>query len=217
MKKISIVLLAILLGSVIYKISSTSRARSSEKEPSDMVIHEAGECYTLDDNFTFCIPVKSFSSQGMLHELQGMNELMAFMHILMADSIQGLSSVNVSVYTNHEPLPMDSAFINTLSKRNSEDKDADYKLISSRKYMIDGLTLYQKISIRGGDYCAILYYFMENNFSNTVYEIKVGGSPSEINKLKALAEKIALSVYFQNENELENKDYSGASMALSVD
>ncbi len=135
----------------------------------------------------------------------------------MADSIQGLSSVNVSVYTNHEPLPMDSAFINTLSKRNSEDKDADYKLISSRKYMIDGLTLYQKISIRGGDYCAILYYFMENNFSNTVYEIKVGGSPSEINKLKALAEKIALSVYFQNENELENKDYSGASMALSVD
>ena len=42
--------------------------------------------------------------------------------------------------------------------------------------------------------CCVMYYFMKNNFSNIMYEIKLSGKMNEMNEMETIAEKIALSV-----------------------
>lgn len=196
MKKISVVLLAILLGFVIYKISTIHKVESSKEEPSDLVIHEAGDCFILDDNFTFCIPVKSISSEKKLLEMQNENEFIRLMFIQLPDSTEEPSSVCVSAYQKDENTSKDSAFYNVFSKRNIEDTEKNYQVISFGKYKVGGITLYQKTVIRGGDFCNVIHYFMEEDSSSACYEIKVGGSPSDIEKLKAIAERVAISTRF---------------------
>ena len=42
--------------------------------------------------------------------------------------------------------------------------------------------------------CCVMFYFMKNNYDNSMYEIKLSGGMSEMEELKISAEKIALSV-----------------------
>lgn len=219
MKKVLALLLAGTAIFVVYNYSPSPHTEdihveSLNEEPSDMVIHEPGECFTLDDNFTFCIPVKSFTSQGALTEMQNKNESIRFINILMDDSITAPASACISTYRYVVAAPMDTVFNLALSQRHIDDTEEDYELISCGKYSVDGIPFYQKIAIRGGDFCTILHYFMENDFSDTVYEIKVGGSPSELDKLKALAEAIAVSAHFQNEDPPEEEAVGLGKLAM---
>lgn len=213
MKKVLVLLIAFLFIFAIFGDFSSSETEKPEKENVDMIVHEPGDCFTIDNHFTFCIPLKTLSSERMLLELQNENELIHLFQILDDDSIKAPSSVCVSIYTNDVPVTLDSAFYYALSKRHVDDKEEDYRLISSGKYTIGGRSFYHKISIRGGDICSIMHYFMKNDFSTTVYEIKVSGSPFELSRLKALAEDIVLSAHFKQQDHPEDEPANGVKVA----
>ncbi|MFM9007400.1 MAG: hypothetical protein ACKORE_02335 [Bacteroidota bacterium] len=200
MKKILILVgvgLVVALITGVYKLPEPPQA---QEEPSGIEVYAANTCFTLDESLNFCIPVKSIYNPVIFGNVREANSDIQFMHILESDALNRPASVCISTYVNDVAVSLDSAFSTVLCQRNSTDTEQDYQLIRCGETRVEGVRLYQKISIRGGDVCSIMHYFMENDFSTTVYEVKVGGFPNEMDSLKALAETIALSVRFKSRN-----------------
>ncbi len=101
---------------------------------------------------------------------------------------------SVSRYENSEADKLDNVFNEQTVNYKDNIFGNEYKLISYRKYKSGNKILYEKVSSPiEGQYCD-MYYFMKNNFSNVMYEIKISGKMNEMNEMETIAEKIALSV-----------------------
>lgn len=103
----------------------------------------------------------------------------------------------VSKYENSERIKLDTVFfkqtVNSKASIQGEVSNS-YKLISYNRYMKSNKLLYTKVSSPMEGQCCVMYYFMKNNFSEVMYEIKLSGGITEIEEMKTISEKIALSV-----------------------
>lgn len=100
----------------------------------------------------------------------------------------------VSRYENSEPEKLDDVFYQQTVNHKDNRLGNNYKLISYRKYKSGNKFFYEKVSSPMEGQCCVMYYFMKNNFSNVMYEIKLSGKMNEMDEMKTIAEKIALSV-----------------------
>jgi hypothetical protein len=77
---------------------------------------------------------------------------------------------------------------------------AQTRIVEAGSYTKGGRTLYRKISETDfGEYTSlnVMYYFMENQHSNIMYELKISGGPEKKEFIVEQAEKMAMSVYFK--------------------
>lgn len=110
------------------------------------------------------------------------------------------STVSVSVYDLDEETFIDSAFIKIVKHIPTPPDNVpswNYRQIDYRIQKVDSLILRYKIScIDSTDY-DIMYYFMKNDKSDILFEMKATFySPYEIYSAKDFIERIALTVKF---------------------
>jgi hypothetical protein len=195
------VILILIIGISIYFLGNINLFKSQitevTAEDPDMAEYHAGDCFTIDNKLTFCLPVNSVSSEKMLSEMKSYNETTLFFHAITTNQLSNLTTVMVSKYEGIVPISIDSAFNKYLKYRAVDDSEKEYELLSCEKYTIGNKILYRKITKRKEDICSIMHYFMDNDFSKEVYEIKVGGIISEKDKLITLADAIALTATFK--------------------
>lgn len=103
----------------------------------------------------------------------------------------------ISKYENSKAVKLSSAFYELTANHNPTnlgDLSKEHKVISFREYKKGNKTLYTKVSKPFEEHCVVMYYFMKDNFSKVMYEIKLSGKLSEKEEMESIAEKIALSV-----------------------
>jgi hypothetical protein len=74
----------------------------------------------------------------------------------------------------------------------------DYKLVDFGVKKINNKYLRVKISSYLGDFYNVRFYFMKDDYSKDLYEIKTGCLGDELRKTCELMEKAALSVQFMD-------------------
>lgn len=186
---------------LIFGVLFIPKTKPEKIESDNMVVYMAGECFTFDQNFTFCIPVNSYQTDSLMNASMARNDYIRFVVFLIDDRFSESAGIVLSSFSNDSAIPLDSAFHTHLVKRAEVDTVQDYELISSEVYEKNGIDFYRKITRRYGDLYSVVHYFMENDYSNVVYEIKTGGRLIDLEKLKTLAEEIAISAYFKNEDQ----------------
>lgn len=150
----------------------------------------------INDDLSLVIPVHSEEQKDLFAQISEMNPNMLFLRSIITKKNNEIL-LAVSRYETTKALSLSSAFYEQTANHkpnNLGDVSKNYKLISFREYKKANKTLYTKVSRPFEGHCNVMYYFMKNNFSNVMYEIKLSGKLSEKEEMESLAEKIALSV-----------------------
>ncbi len=123
-------------------------------------------------------------------------------HILFlafTDTIKRTSTFSVSKYSADEPMTIDSAFnytVNSVATTCGTQMADSYKLIDSGTYQLEGKMMRFKISTIDKMSINIMYYFMKDDYSNELYEIKLITPKDKLKEGKKYIEKVALSFSF---------------------
>lgn len=150
----------------------------------------------VNSELSLVLPAHSIEIEELLTAIRKMNTNVIFLR-----SIELLKNKKVlfavSRYENSEPTKIDTVFYDqtvNVKADNLGDLSKNYNLISFKRYKKANVLLYLKVSRPMEGQCSVMYYFMKNNFSNVMYEIKMSGAMSEMEAMKTITEKIALSV-----------------------
>lgn len=158
--------------------------------------------YTNDYGFSFDIPefCEVFSTEE-IERIRGIDPSITFMALTGLPFV--CSTVSISVYDLHQETLLDSAFIITVKHIPTppdDDPAWNYRLIDYGTQLVDTITLRYKISCVDSTDYHIMYYFMRNNKSNILFEMKaICYSQNEINSARDFLEGIALTVKFISE------------------
>lgn len=151
----------------------------------------------INDDLSLVIPVYSGELEELFVRITEANPNVIFLRSLITSKDNQILFA-VSRYETTKALSLSSAFYEQTANHKAnnlgEDLSNKYKLISFREYKKANRTLYTKVSRPFEGHCNVMYYFMKNNFSNVMYEIKLSGKFSEKEEMESLAKKIALSV-----------------------
>lgn len=151
---------------------------------------ELKERTQVNKELSLTLPPQSKKIDELFAKIKKVNPTIIFFRTISTQDQQFLFAV--SHYKNAQPLQLAQAF-KSATKIN-EPLSSTYKLISLQSYKKGNTLLYRKISNPFKGQCSVMYYFMKNNYSTTLYEIKLSGPLKHIEKIKNMAEKIALSV-----------------------
>ena len=147
----------------------------------------------INNDLTLVLPAHSEEQENLFSMLKKANPNVIFLRSLLTSKSKKILFA-VSRYENSESDKLDNVFYQQTANYKDNNFGNDYKLISYRKYKNGNKFLYEKVSSPfDGQFC-IMYYFMKNDFSNVMYEIKLSGKMKEKNEMKTIAEKIAMSV-----------------------
>ena len=183
MKKTTIQILGLLLivlvvtGSIYYVKNSQNRTQD-------------------DASFSLKLPKGAEESKEFMDILKKANSDIQFFRLLNYKKDKQII-MSVSKYVNTTPADINEAFYELTAvyePSNQENLGLDYKLLSYDSYKKEDKMLYTKVSSPFASKCAIMFYFMHNNFSNELYELKLVGDIQDINTIKQIAETMALSV-----------------------
>jgi hypothetical protein len=150
----------------------------------------------VDDRFSLVLPEGAEESKEFLDILKKANSDIQFFRLLNYKKDKQII-MSVSKYVNTTPADINEAFYELTAvydPSNQENLGLDYKLLSYNSYKKEDKILYTKVSSPFPSNCAVMFYFMHNNFSNELYEIKLVGDIQDINTIKQIAETMALSV-----------------------
>lgn len=104
---------------------------------------------------------------------------------------------SVSKYVAEDEMSIEEAFmvsVETIANIDIDSLTDNFKLIDYKEYKVQGKTLRYKISEHYNRVNAIMYFFMKDNYSNELYEIKITTEKGELAKALSFMEGIALSV-----------------------
>jgi hypothetical protein len=172
---------------------------SSCHQTAKEIINRAYITYTDGYGFSFDLPEEcEVISKKELEDLRVIDPTITF--IAVAGLPFGNTTFSVSVYDLHEVTPIDSAFIKTVryvATTPNEAAAGNYRLIDYGIQNIEGKFLRYKISCTDSTIYNIMYYFMKDDYSNLLYELK-SISPSEDNLtgVKDFLEYVALTAKF---------------------
>lgn len=150
----------------------------------------------VNDDLSLVIPLPNVELEELFSAITKVNPTVIFLRSLSISKNKPILFA-VSRYENSKPVKLSSAFYEQTANHhptNLGDISKNHKVISFREYIKGNITLYTKVSKPFEGQCNVMYYFMKDNFSNVMYEIKLSGSISEKELMKSIAEKIALSV-----------------------
>lgn len=150
----------------------------------------------INDDLSLVIPVYSGELEELFARITEANPNVIFLRSLITVKDKQIL-FSVSRYETTKALSLSSAFYEQTAKHkpnNLGDVSKDHKVISFREYKKRNKTLFTKVSNPFHGRCSVMYYFMNKNYSNKMYEIKLSGMLSEKGEMESLAEKIALSV-----------------------
>ena len=150
----------------------------------------------VDDRFSLVLPEGATESKEFMDILKKANSDILFFRLLNYKKDKQII-MSVSKYVNTTSADINEAFYELTAvyePSNQENLGLDYKLLSYNSYMKEDKMLYTKVSSPFPSKCAVMFYFMHNNFSNALYEIKLVGDIQDINTIKQIAETMALSV-----------------------
>lgn len=150
----------------------------------------------VNEDLSLVIPLPNVELEELFSAITKVNPTVIFLRSLSASKNKPILFA-VSRFENSKPVKLSSAFYEQTANHhptNLGDISKNHKVISFREYIKGNITLYTKVSKPFEGQCNVMYYFMKDNFSNVMYEIKLSGSISEKELMKSIAEKIALSV-----------------------
>lgn len=150
----------------------------------------------INDDMSLVIPVYSGELEDLFTRITEANANVIFLRSLITLKNKQIL-FSVSRYETTKSLSLSSAFYEQTANHkptNLGDISKDHKVISFREYIKGNKTLYSKVSKPFEERCNVMYYFMKDNFSKVMYEIKLSGKLSEKKEMESIAEKIALSV-----------------------
>lgn len=147
----------------------------------------------INNDLTLVLPAHSDEQENLFSMLKKANPNVIFLRSVLTSKSKKILFA-VSRYENSESDKLDNVFYEQTVNYKDNNFGNNYKLISYRKYKSGNKFFYEKVSSPMEGQCCVMYYFMKNNFSNVMYEIKLSGKMNEMDEMKTIAEKIALSV-----------------------
>jgi hypothetical protein len=150
----------------------------------------------VNEDLSLVIPLPNVELEELFSAITKVNPTVIFLRSLSTSKSKPILFA-VSRYENSKPVKLSSAFYEQTANHhptNLGDISKNHKVISFREYIKGNIILYSKVSKPFEGQCNVMYYFMKDNFSNVMYEIKLSGSISEKELMESIAEKIALSV-----------------------
>lgn len=180
MKKIIITISCILINVVVF---------------SSFNVKQESTWTRINDDLHLVLPNHSEKQENLFYTLKKANPNVIFLRSVLTSQYNKILFA-VSRYENSESDKLDSVFNEQTVNYKDNIFGNEYKLISYRKYKSGNKILYEKVSSPIEGQCCVMYYFMKNNYSNVMYEIKLSGEMNEMDELKTIAEKIGLSVKF---------------------
>lgn len=150
----------------------------------------------ITNEFSLVIHFNNQEIDGLFQQVKELNPNIIYLRALTLPGAK-TTLFAVSKYEDATRTTLDSAFYEqTVHSKPSNlgEYGNGYKLLSYNRYKKNNTILYTKVSNPMPGQCAVMFYFMKNNNSNILYEIKISGNISDIELLKQSAEKIALSV-----------------------
>ena len=159
-------------------------------------VNQENERIKVNSEFSLILPTLNLEMEDLLASLKEINPNVIFLRSFRTLKNKPILFA-VSKYKNSERIKLDTVFfkqtVNSKASIQGEVSNS-YKLISYNRYMKSNKLLYTKVSSPMEGQCCVMYYFMKNNFSEVMYEIKLSGGINEMGEMKTSAEKIALSV-----------------------
>lgn len=150
----------------------------------------------VNEDLSLVIPLPNVELEELFSAITKVNPTVIFLRSLSISKNKPILFA-VSRYENSKPVKLSSAFYEQTANHhptNLGDISKNHKVISFREFIKENKTLYTKVSKPFEGQCNVMYFFMKDNFSNVMYEIKLSGSISEKELMESIAEKIALSV-----------------------
>lgn len=150
----------------------------------------------VNEDLSLVIPLPNVELEELFSAITKVNPTVIFLRSLSTSKNKPILFA-VSRYENSKPVKLSSAFYELTANHNPTnlvDLSKEHKVISFREYKKGNKTLYTKVSKPFEEHCVVMYYFMKDNFSKVMYEIKLSGKLSEKKEMESIAEKIALSV-----------------------
>lgn len=150
----------------------------------------------VNEDLSLVIPLPNVELEELFSAITKVNPTVIFLRsVLTSKNNQILFAV--SRYENSRAVKLSNAFYEQTANHNPTnlgDISKDHKVISFKEYKKGNTTLYTKVSKPFEGHCVVMYYFMKDNFSKVMYEIKLSGKLSEKEEMESIAEKITLSV-----------------------
>ena len=103
----------------------------------------------------------------------------------------------VSKYIAKNKISIEEAFtqsVKTTTNLNTDSLADNFQLIDYKTYEVNGITIRYKISMHFDNIYTIMYYFMKDDYSTELYEIKTSTTKTDLSKALKFLEKVALSV-----------------------
>lgn len=147
----------------------------------------------INNDLKLVLPAHSEEQENLFSMLKKANPNVIFLRSVLTSKNKTILFA-VSRYENSESDKLDNVFFQQTVNYKDNNFGNNYKLISYKKYKSGNKILYKKVSSPIEGQCCVMYYFMKNNFSNVMFEIKLSGKMNEMNEMENIAEKIALSV-----------------------
>ena len=150
----------------------------------------------LNHEFSFTLPFPYEANSELFEVVHEVNPDVIGFYLLDLKDMPN-TPMTVTRFTASEPMTLDDAFFNETVGAEPDNLDTltqGYKLISFNQYNKAGKSLYLKVSSPIEGKCSVMYYFMKDNNSTSLYEVKVVGDMGEKERLMELAEEIALNV-----------------------
>ena len=160
-------------------------------------ISENVKLVSIDSNqFEFELPKESkeFDEDFKNLMLQHNNKIL---YIALCDTNETKDLFLVSKYIAKNKMSIEEAFIEsveTTTNLNTDSLTENFQLIDYRTYEVDGITIRYKISKHFDKVYTIMYYFMKDDYSNELYEIKSSTNENGLSNAKKFMETVALSV-----------------------
>lgn len=154
----------------------------------------------VNKELSLILPTPNLEIEELLTSVKEINPNVIFLRSIGIQKSKPILFA-VSRYEDSKKVELDTVFYNEtihFKVGNLGKTTNNYKLISYSRYKKGKKLLYSKVSSPMKGQCSLMYYFMKNNYDNVMYEIKLSGEITEIESMKTIAEKIALSVEIQN-------------------
>jgi hypothetical protein len=156
----------------------------------------------IDSSVSINIEDKFHSDSNYLNELKKVND--AICDLLYLDIGKDKYPFVVSKYVNTEPVNIDSAFMISVKSiaKFPTGVNTEYALLDFNTYKKGGKILRYKISEisfgNGKKIDNVMYYFMKDEVSDCLYELKMSCDSTHLNLCKESLEKIAMTVNFDS-------------------
>lgn len=160
-------------------------------------ITESKNSIVIDNkHFEFELPDESKELDGDFKNLmfQQNNNIL---YLAQCDTSNSKFLFLVSKYIAKDKISIEDAFnqsVETITTLNTDSLTDNFQLIDYKTHQVNGITIRYKISMHFDKIYTIMYYFMKDDYSNELYEIKTSTYKNDLSKAFKFLEKVALSV-----------------------